>query len=163
MCNTISKVCKLCFFSHDAICICQLQFSSYAFFSPLALSYLLLMPLLMVWCGVWCFAGAVQLFIANFLIYFSHAFTQYCHYYTFQLSILSSTHRHTLAHKHRHNKPLRDTDSLESIESHRIFYNGICDLIEPECENLRMNGECVCVLHAILLCINTTCTAIIIK
>lgn len=113
--------------------------------------YLLLMDMM-------CVCGAVQMFIANFLIYFSHTLTLYYTTYACAYCIYLFTNTHSLTHTAN---PLRDTDTTEYMKSHRIlqwylWFNWT-----------RMwkltHGWCVRVCaHAILLCINTTCTAIII-
>lgn len=126
------------FFSHEAICICQLQFSSCFFLSICFVMFAFDAVTRVVW-WVRCFAGALQMFIANFLIYFSQTLSL-C---LLQLMCLQNLHISVRTHTQieRHYKPLHDTGTIRArIKSHRLLQCSVCDLIEPECENLRMNG-----------------------
>lgn len=136
-------------FSHEAICICQLQFSS-AVFLHLFCHVCLWCLLLLLGAG----SSAVQI------------------YREFLISIAAASYpNNRLTHTHTNYYPLPIRRKEHKISSRIMlyynYYNADCDLIEPECENLRFTDRdvCVCVsaFHGILLCIITTCTAIIIK
>lgn len=136
------------FFSHEVICICQLQFSSYLLF------FLHLLCHICFWCRYWwsvCVCVVLCWCSADVYCEFSHIYF----FHTLTHLILQTTY--TLTQKNHYAIPIR-WKAYNPI----VYHNAICDLIEPECKNLRMHVRCECELHAILLCTNTTCTAIII-